>query len=42
VFNYHFDWAIITSGQYFEWISIGGEGHATRWLEQRLAWRKAI
>jgi polar amino acid transport system permease protein len=23
VFNYHFDWAIITSGQYFEWILSG-------------------
>ena len=23
MFNYHFDWAIITSGQYFEWILSG-------------------
>jgi polar amino acid transport system permease protein len=23
VFNYHFDWAIITSGQYFEWLLSG-------------------
>jgi polar amino acid transport system permease protein len=23
LFNYHFDWAIITSGQYFEWIVSG-------------------
>jgi len=23
VFSYHFDWAIITSGQYFEWILSG-------------------
>jgi polar amino acid transport system permease protein len=25
VFNYHFDWAIITSGQYFEWILSGAK-----------------
>ncbi len=23
MFNYHFDWAIITSGQYFEWLVSG-------------------
>jgi polar amino acid transport system permease protein len=23
VFNYHFDWAIITSGQYFAWLASG-------------------
>lgn len=23
MFNYHFDWAIITSGQYFEWLLSG-------------------
>jgi polar amino acid transport system permease protein len=23
VFNYHFDWAIVTSGKYFEWIISG-------------------
>ena len=25
MFNYHFDWAIITSGQYFEWILSGAK-----------------
>jgi len=23
VFNYHFDWAIVTSGKYFEWLVSG-------------------